>query len=183
MQLPPQAPLSHDRAGGKKGPPPPPSAVLSSPLPLGSLTLKAKTLAHPEAPGDVIPSDPCTFIKHRVFVIGGENTNLSLTLLPPLSLSMLFHSRALTEAVYRSGFNGAVRSESAADLSGGRARERATTFQCWLCWTGPRGGHAVPSERALSVQLLTLKWKPCYRLCKGPTSIMTQSREEKKKKT
>lgn len=63
------APTTRPVCGGprKKGPPAPPLVVLYCPRPLWCLTLKAHTLAHPEAPGDVTPPDPCTFIKERVF--------------------------------------------------------------------------------------------------------------------
>lgn len=159
MQLPPQALWSHDRAGKKKGPLPPPSVVLfSPPFPWGAETLKANTPAHPEAPADVTPPDPCTFIKEGLFffgIVGREREIVSLhAALSSFPHFFFFHSRALTEAVYRGG-----RLESAADVREGQG----TSPRYMLVLAGPdrpQGGRAVPSEQALAVQLLTLKWSP-----------------------
>lgn len=85
----------------------------------------------------------------------------------PPCLFPVFHSCALTEV------NSPVLSRLRTPLTSasGRPGERAAAFQRWPDWTGPRGGHAVPSERALSLSLsisvslspcssLTLKWSP-----------------------
>lgn len=73
--------------------------VLSIPLPLGRLTLKVNTPAHPEAPDDVTPPDPSTFIRKRVSGLE-EKAQIQLS---PCFLShpfCIFHSYALTEAIY-----------------------------------------------------------------------------------
>lgn len=99
VQLPPQALLLHARVGEKGSLPYPPFVVLSIPLPLGRLTLKVNTPAHPEAPDDVTPPDPSTFIRKRVSGLE-EKAQIQLS---PCFLShpfCIFHSYALTEAIY-----------------------------------------------------------------------------------
>lgn len=95
----------------------PPSSIcgpflpLSSSFPHGCLTLKANAPAHPEAPGDVTPPDPCTFIKERLSGSEERTQTLYLFWLPSLPFHV-FHSCAVTEVVYRN----AVESENAADV-------------------------------------------------------------------
>lgn len=78
-----------------------------------------------------------------------------VSLLVSFSFFPCFHSCALTETVRRSG-----RLESAADVGVRKARERARYIPVLAGPDRPQSGRAVPSERALAVQLLTLKLSP-----------------------
>lgn len=93
------------------------------------------------------------------FWIGGENVNLSLFLLFSLPFHV-FHSYALTEGVYHSGFTCAVTPRVHCWCLRREGQGTSHYVQVLAGLDRPQGGHAVPSERALSVRPLTLKWSP-----------------------
>ncbi|CAB1452902.1 unnamed protein product [Pleuronectes platessa] len=158
---------------GKKGPPFTSICGPSPPLPLGCLTLKANSLAHPEAPGDATPPDPCTFIKERGFWFGKENTNslsLSLSSLALLAFHV-FHSCALTEVVHRSGFTSAVTSENSV---AGRPGSEPLHSSADRAGQAPGVGMLCLQSGALYVQLLTLKWSPATGYAKHTQHHVTE---------